>query len=220
MTTITANKSHYIENNVSDAKALLVFAHGAGAGMNHQFLESMTKMLNDEGINVIRFNFPYMVTRFEQGSRRPPDRMPKLIDSYIEILKSITTDLPLFICGKSMGGRVGATLMNASISGKLMETIKGAICIGYPFHPQNKPEKLRLAPLQETQKKIIILQGDRDALGSKEEIEQYDISPLCELTYFQDGDHDLKPRVKSGHTHQAHMKSAVKLMSEFIDDNT
>ena len=114
-----------------------------------------------------------------------------------------------------MGGRVAATL-----SKEQFEQVKGTICLGYPFHPQKKPENLRLAPLQETVLPILILQGDRDALGNKADIESYTISSLCEVYYFEDGDHDLKPRVKSGFTHIQHIKTAITQLVRFIDEKS
>jgi predicted alpha/beta-hydrolase family hydrolase len=128
----------------------------------------------------------------------------------------VNTSLPIFIGGKSMGGRVAATI---ACDKALMTAhqVKGVICLGYPFHPVKKLDKLRLTPLQETQLPILILQGERDALGSKNEIENYEISPKCQIHYFNDGDHDLKPRVKSGFTLKQHRDSAVLKMKGFID---
>jgi len=194
------------------AKALLVFAHGAGADMDSEFISDFTGRLNAINCDVIRFNFPYMDKRAIDGKRRPPDRMPALLTCYEKVLSNITTNLPVFLIGKSMGGRVAATLVADDIN------VSGVICLGYPFHPQKKPEKLRLEPLQKTTKPILIMQGERDALGSKSEIVDYDLSSLCDLVYLTDGDHNLKPRVKSGFTHQQHIESALTAISRFIDE--
>ncbi len=217
---ILSDEHQYVYNSAEQAKALFVFAHGAGADMNHEFMSQIASLLNDNDISVIRFNFPYMIKRSEDGKRRPPDRMPKLLDSYLSLLSCLDTDLPLFIGGKSMGGRVAATLMNETVSGKAIEQLKGGICLGYPFHPQKKPEKLRLEPLQENQKKLLIVQGERDALGSKEEIIDYQLSSLCQLLFLADGDHSLKPRVKSGFTHQQHINTCVQAIVSFINENS
>jgi predicted alpha/beta-hydrolase family hydrolase len=203
-----------IESKVEQATALLIFAHGAGADKSHAFMESFSEALNQEKFNVLRFNFPYMDVRLEDGKRRPPDRMPKLIDCFESVIAELSTDLPVFLIGKSMGGRVAATLAsNESL------IAKGIVCLGYPFHPQKKPEKLRLAPLIETTKPVLILQGTRDALGNKDEIEQYDFSTRCEVVFFEDGDHDLKPRVKSGFTHKQHLAVAVDEIKRFVNAN-
>ena len=201
-------------------KALLVLAHGAGADMNHDFMQEVALLLNNEGVNVLRFNFPYMVKRGVDGKRRPPDRMPKLLECFMSVLSSIESKLPIFIGGKSMGGRVAATLLNETASQENFTKIRGGICLGYPFHPQKKPDKLRLEPLQLTQKKVLIVQGERDALGSKEEIADYQLSTYCQLHFLADGDHNLKPRVKSGFTHQQHIHTSIKSIVSFIDENS
>jgi len=201
-----------IENYVDNAKALVVFAHGAGADKSHEFMEIVSKGLNQQQISVLRFNFSYMDERIEKGNRRPPDRMPKLIGCFEKVLAEVDTSLPIFLAGKSMGGRVAATLVaDENINAQ------GVMCLGYPFHPQKKPEKLRLEPLQETKKPILILQGTRDALGSEEEITDYEISDKCQCIFFSDGDHNLKPRVKSGFTHNEHINNAINDMVKFMD---
>lgn len=212
-----------IENTVDNPIAQIVFAHGAGADMHHEFMEQVSGLLNEQNINVLRFNFPFTDKRIELGKRYPPDRMPKLIDCYKRVIDNLSvmdnkqTMLPLFIGGKSMGSRVAATIAADDDIAKL---IQGVFCFGYPFHPAKKPEKLRLEPLQNTQKPVLILQGDRDTLGSQVEIEQYKVSPLCHTIFLPDGDHSLKPRVKSGYTHQQHIQTAVNAIVKFIQEES
>jgi len=199
------------------AHASVIFSHGAGADKSSDFMSIIAEKLVARGINVLRFNFPYMDKRLIDGRKYPPNRMPVLIDCFLKVLTEQTFALPTFVMGKSMGGRVGATLMT-DIDSQAIFNIKGAICLGYPFHPQKKPESLRLEPLQLTQKPILVVQGERDALGNKDEIEQYSLSPLCQVEFLADGDHDLKPRVKSGFTHQQHINSTIGLIMEFINE--
>lgn len=208
------------------AKAILFLAHGAGADMDHSFIEEVTQLLVKKNIEVVRFNFPFMEKRKLDGKRRPPDRMPKLLLHYLAVLKNYTTELPVFIAGKSMGGRVAATLMSADESNtegdnaaELVNQISGVICLGYPFHPPKKLDKLRLAPLQHALLPVNVIQGDRDALGSYDDIQEYSLPSLVEVSYLADGDHDFKPRVKSGFTHAEHIQTAVNEMSRFIDEH-
>lgn len=208
-----------ILSNVENPIAQIIFAHGAGADMNHEFMVHMTMLFNKANINVLRFNFPYMDKRIALGKRYPPDRMPKLIDCYEKVINDVVettnkAELSLFIGGKSMGSRVAATLGGNEIS----KHIQGVFCLGYPFHPPKKIEKLRLEPLQNTNKPIVIVQGERDTLGSQIEISDYQISDLCETVFLLDGDHSLKPRVKSGFTHQQHMESAAQTIVKFIQE--
>lgn len=204
-----------IENSVATAKALVVFAHGAGADKSHEFMETVSKALNSHNISVLRFNFSYMDVRLAEGNRRPPDRMPKLLQCFQAVIDALDTNLPVFLAGKSMGGRVAATLASDETL-----NVKGVMCLGYPFHPQKKPDKLRLEPLQETRKPILILQGTRDALGSEDDISGYEISQQCHCVFFADGDHNLKPRIKSGYTHTQHINGAVNEMVKFIDERS
>lgn len=94
--------------------------------------------------------------------------------------------------------------------------IKGLICLGYPFHPQGKPERLRTAHLESLETPTLIVQGTRDALGCREEVDGYRLSPAIRLHWLEDGDHDLKPRVKSGFTHNQHIQSCVDAMVVFM----
>ncbi len=213
---------NYLINNIENPIAQVIFAHGAGADMHHEFMEKITTLFNKANINVLRFNFPYMDKRIALGKRYPPDRMPKLIDCYKAVINEFITinnntkALPLFIGGKSMGSRVAATLASDD---ETSELIQGVFCFGYPFHPAKKTEKLRLAPLQNTLKPIFIAQGERDTLGSEVEITDYEISNLCQCFFLVDGDHSLKPRVKSGFSHLQHMESAVHAITQFIQEN-
>jgi predicted alpha/beta-hydrolase family hydrolase len=204
-----------ITNVVDNPKAFVIFAHGAGADKSNEFMDNVTGLLNVQDINVLRFNFSYMDVRLAEGNRRPPDRMPKLLECFETVIKELDTDLPVFLAGKSMGGRVAATLARDKTLNVL-----GVMCLGYPFHPQKKPEKIRLEPLQQTQKPILILQGTRDALGSEDEISGYEFSEQCHCVFFTDGDHNLKPRVKSGFTHNQHLQESVNEMVRFIDGHS
>ena len=91
-------KSFGAKNNTT-----LILAHGAGAGMDHPFMEYFATKLADKGIEVILFNFPYMIKRMEDGKKRPPDRAPVLLEHYRELIQHIRSREKLFIGGKSMG---------------------------------------------------------------------------------------------------------------------
>lgn len=217
MSNIANIKTETLINKADKPRALILLAHGAGADMHHDFMNVMAEKISEHNITVVRFNFPFMIKRAADGKRRPPDRIDKLVDCYKTQLQQLNTTLPIFIGGKSMGGRVAATLVSNELVTELKE-IKGIICIGYPFHPVKKPEKLRLAPLQVAKIPVLIVQGERDALGNKDEISEYDISTQCQLVYLEDGDHDLKPRVKSGFTHQQHINSAITQITRFMNE--
>ena len=88
------------------AAATFLFAHGAGAGMDHEFMTVIAEGLAKQGIRVVRFDFPYMVKRREDGKKRPPDRQPKLLLDFQRHINAFA-DGKLVIGGKSMGGRDG-----------------------------------------------------------------------------------------------------------------
>jgi predicted alpha/beta-hydrolase family hydrolase len=192
---------------------LFVFAHGAGAPATSDFMETIASGLAKQGIRVARFNFPYMKQRVDNGTRRPPERAPKLIDQYQQLIAGIAQ--PMVIGGKSMGGRMASLVASAQLSGN-QDKIKGLACLGFPFHPANKPEQLRSEHFPLIRQAIFIAQGERDKLGSKEEVSGYGLPDGINWLWLEDGDHDLKPRVKSGFTHQAHLQKTIRTMADFI----
>ncbi|WP_198149745.1 alpha/beta family hydrolase [Colwellia sp. MT41] len=224
ITSADGNDINMIFDTVECARAQVIFAHGAGADMSHEFMAEIVRLLNNAAINVVRFNFPFMDKRALTGIKYPPDRMPKLLVCYQAVIEHVLAQqksqaLPLFIGGKSMGSRAAASLVADPevLKANLLSEISAVFCLGYPFHPAKKPEKLRLEPLFTASKTILIVQGERDALGTKEEIISYQLPEHCTCVFLPDGDHSLKPRVKSGYTYQGHMQRAVKEIVDFID---
>ncbi|MDP2501647.1 alpha/beta hydrolase [Vibrio splendidus] len=201
-------------NNViidgEDNPITFVFAHGAGAGMDHEFMQSVAKGLAFKGIRVIRFNFPYMIKRAEDGKRRPPDRAPKLLEAYQDIIKQCDAD-KLVIGGKSMGGRMSSHLSE-------VDKVAAMACLGFPFHPPGKPEKYKGEHLAELQKPCLILQGERDTFGKREEFADFDLSDSIRVEFIPDGDHSFKPRKSSGYTEQQNIALTVEKLSAFIKE--
>ncbi|MEZ8880700.1 alpha/beta fold hydrolase [Vibrio lentus] len=193
-----------------DNPATFVFAHGAGAGMDHEFMQSVAKGLAFKGIRVIRFNFPYMIKRAEDGKRRPPDRAPKLLDAYQEIIEQVDAD-KLVIGGKSMGGRMASHLSE-------VDKVAAMACLGFPFHPPGKPEKYKGEHLAELAKPCLILQGERDTFGKREEFADFDLSDSIRVEFIPDGDHSFKPRKSSGYTEQQNIALTVEKLSAFIKE--
>lgn len=187
-----------------------VFAHGAGAGMDHEFMQSVAKGLAFKGIRVIRFNFPYMIKRAEDGKRRPPDRAPKLLEAYQEIIEQCDAD-KLVIGGKSMGGRMASHLSE-------LDKVAAMACLGFPFHPPGKPEKYKGEHLAELAKPCFILQGERDTFGKREEFADFNLSDSVRVEFIPDGDHSFKPRKSSGYTEQQNIALTVEKLSAFIKE--
>ncbi len=196
--------------NRADAPAArFLFAHGAGAGKDSDFMQYYAKTLSQHHIEVMRFDFPYMQTMIETGKRRPPDRAPKLLEYFTQLIEQQDDDLPLFIGGKSMGGRIASMLLEQTKA-------LGCICMGYPFHPPGKLDKLRIEHLQSMTKPLLIIQGERDTFGTQQQISQYPLSNQIQLAYLPDGDHSFKPRKASGVTLEQNLAQGVKQVLAFI----
>ncbi|WP_354669222.1 alpha/beta family hydrolase [Psychromonas sp. 14N.309.X.WAT.B.A12] len=189
---------------------LFVFAHGAGAPLTSDFMQKVSVGLGEQGIRVARFNFNYMQQRVDTGSRRPPERAPKLVEQFIQLINGF--EQPMVIGGKSMGGRMASLVM----AEHALAQVKGVACLGYPFHPQGKPDKLRIEHLEQVKVPLAIIQGTRDKLGSQEEVANYDLPNALQWHWLEDGDHDLKPRVKSGLTQNGHMQSTIDYLANYI----
>lgn len=208
----------FMTNGPSDGP-LFLFAHGAGAPSDSDFMQKISIGLAEQGICVVRFNFDYMQQRVETGSKRPPERAPKLIKQFADKIKLLTDqkNRAMVIGGKSMGGRMASLVASLLDENKLTE-VKGVACLGFPFHPVGKLDKLRIDHFPLVQQKQLIIQGTRDKLGSFDEVETYKLPQAINWLWLEDGDHDLKPRVKSGFTHQAHLQKTVDCLASFIKE--
>lgn len=199
---------------------IYLFAHGAGADMNSDFMSEVAEKLGEKGLRVIRFNFPYMIKRTEDGKRRPPDRAPKLLAAFEEVIKML--DGPVVVGGKSMGGRMSSLLLAENATREMSEQlpILGSACLGFPFHAPGKEPKNRLDHLQDLAEPLLIVQGTRDTMGTQEDVQDYlkagRISSKIEMAWLTDGNHDLKPRKVSGFSHQEHINTAIDRVAEFV----
>ncbi|MEW5250312.1 alpha/beta family hydrolase [Microbulbifer sp. 2201CG32-9] len=198
------------------ARARFLFAHGAGAPMDSEFMRVISAGLSAHGVEVWRFEFPYMAARRSGGPRRPPNPMPQLLDSlrgFVERADTSAEGIPLLIGGKSLGGRVASLLADELYA---EERIAGLVCFGYPFHPRGKPDQLRTAHLRALNCPTLVLQGSRDPLGSRGEVAGYDLSAALGFRWLEDGDHDFRPRIASGFTQGEHWQKAVEAAAGFM----
>ncbi|WP_447748601.1 alpha/beta fold hydrolase [Pseudomonas nicosulfuronedens] len=195
-----------------EVSATLVLAHGAGAPMDSVFMDDIAARLAERGIAVLRFEFPYMAMRREDGRRRPPNPQKQLLECWRQVYAQVRAGVPgkLAIGGKSMGGRMASLLADELGADAL-------VCLGYPFYAAGKPEKPRVAHLAELKTPTLIVQGERDALGDRSTVEDYLLSPAIHLRWLAAADHDLKPLKASGYTHVDHLASAAKEISNFLD---
>lgn len=176
--------------------------------MDSPFMNAMARKLADRGLRVARFEFPYMRSRRE-GRGRPPDREPVLLQAWRDAVEALGGGDRVVVGGKSMGGRMASMIADEA-------GVRGLVCLGYPFHPPGRPATLRVRHLEALRTPALIVQGTRDALGSREEVEGYTLSPAIRLVWLEDGDHSFKPRVSSGHTEAGHLVAAVEAVAGFM----
>ena len=204
--------SRYLTTGPPDAALSFLCAHGAGAGMGTAFLEAIAGLLAERGIATLRFEFGYMASRGETGSKAFVPKAERLVDEYRAAVSGALSRAPLLIGGKSMGGRV-ASLVADELRGA--GQIAGLVCLGYPFHPPKKPDQLRTAHLQGLSCPALIVQGERDPFGSRGEVEALRLSPAIRFHWAPDGDHDLSPRRSSGHTRAGNLAAAADAVAAF-----
>jgi len=190
-----------------DAAVTLLFAHGAGAAMDSPAMQAAALAFAGAGLRVARFEFGYMAGR-RQGRRAATPRADTLKGEYLAAVDAAGTARKLVIGGKSMGGRVASLVADElHAAGR----VAGLVCLGYPFHPPGRPEQLRTAHLATLATPTLICQGTRDPFGTREEVEGYALSPAIEIAWFEDGDHDLRPRkAVTGLTAAAHRQAMAE----------
>jgi predicted alpha/beta-hydrolase family hydrolase len=143
----------------SSARACYVFAHGAGAGMTHAFMQAIASSLGQLGIASLRFQFPYM----ERGSKRPdsPALCHATVRAAVATAAGMTQGLPLIAGGRSFGGRMSSQAQAASP----LPGVIGLAFLGFPLHPAGRPSDERAQHLLQTSLPLLFLQGDHDELA-------------------------------------------------------
>jgi predicted alpha/beta-hydrolase family hydrolase len=191
----------------SDASRTAVLAQGAGAGMDSPFMSFFAKGLAGRGFQVVRFEFPYMAGYHKTGKNKPPDSQDVLKATWLQVLERVESKV-LVIGGKSMGGRIAILIAYEAAVDRL-------ICLGYPFHPVGKSNQLRVEHLREIKTPTLIMQGERDPSGNREEVGRYKLSSAVQVQWVPDGDHSFRPRKKSGRTELQNWETALGKIETF-----
>ena len=178
--------SHLTTYPSAEAVAALILAHGAGAGQKSAWIVKAAKALAERGITCATFDFPYLT-----AGKKVPDRAPVLEDHWRKMVdegRSRFAELPLFIGGKSMGGRMASHIAAQGVAG-----VSGIVFFGYPLHPPGRPDQRRDAHLPQIAAPMLFVQGSRDTFGNDDEIAAMLPSlPRATLHVIPGGDHSFK----------------------------
>lgn len=191
--------------------AVIIMAHGAGAGMHHPFMVELSKKLADQNVNSVRFNFPYM----EQG-RKSPGSPKKNIETWELVVKHINglfPKLPIFASGKSYGGRMASHMLSSSS----VTSVRGIIYYGFPLHAPGKDSKDRADHLGDIDVPQLFIQGSNDKLASIELIKEV-ISglKLATLVEIDRADHSFNVPKSIGKTRSEIIEELVGSSLSFI----
>ena len=196
-----------------EARACYVLAHGAGAGMTHPFLADIAQGLSQRGITTLRYQFPYM----EQGSRRPD--APKLAQATVRAAvmeaSGLVPELPLFVGGKSFGGRMSSQAQAASP----LPGVRGLVFLGFPLHPPGKPSDQRAEHLFDVQIPMLFLQGSRDEFANLPLLQALigRLGQRATLKLFADADHSFHVPARTGRKDSEVRTELMDVLAEWID---
>ncbi|PYP40367.1 MAG: alpha/beta hydrolase [Gemmatimonadetes bacterium] len=186
----------HLLNVPPDARALLVLAHGAGAGMRHPFLERAAAALAASRIATYRYEFPYM-ERHAQRPDPPAVAEARVREAVAEAARA-APGLPLLAGGKSFGGRMTSQAQaNAALAG-----VRGLVFFGFPLHPPGRPSTARAEHLSQVQVPMLFLQGTRDEFATRELLRGVidNLGRRATVHLVDDGDHSFKVPKRTGKT--------------------
>ncbi len=190
----------------SQAKACFIFAHGAGAGMSHPFMEAVASGLAARDVASLRYQFPYM----EKGSRRPdsPVVAQATVRTAVAEAGRRCPGLLLIAGGKSFGGRM-TSQAQAVIP---LEGVRGLVFLGFPLHPAGKPSSDRAEHLSDVRVPMLFVQGTRDNLAELRLLEPVveSLGPLASLHLVREADHSFHVLARSG-------RNDREVMEEILD---
>jgi predicted alpha/beta-hydrolase family hydrolase len=194
------------------ATALYLFAHGAGAGMRHPFMEAVSHTLAARRIATLRYEFPYMT-----AGRRMPDRHGTLVETVRAAARSaaeLAPDLPLFAGGKSMGGRMTST----AAAEQTLAGVQGIVFHGFPLHRPGDDSDARSDHLADVALPMLFLQGTRDRLAEPDRVRRVceRLEPRATLHVVEGADHGFSVLKRSGRTDSEVQEELADAVSGWI----
>ena len=208
----TANAVSALLLRPPSARACFVFAHGAGAGMTHEFMEKVAAGLGDRGIATLRYQFPYM----EKASRRPdpPAIAHATVRAAVAEAARCCPGLAIFAGGKSFGGRMTSQAQaSAPLAG-----VRGLAFLGFPLHPAGKPSDTRAEHLGDVSVPMLFVQGTRDKLAELALLEPVvkRLGTSASLHLVQEADHSFHVLARSGRNDSDVINEIVNTLSAWI----
>jgi predicted alpha/beta-hydrolase family hydrolase len=178
----------------AESQACLVFAHGAGAGMDHPFMAAVADGLEDLGFATLRYQFPYMESRSKRPD--PPGLCHATVRAAAAAARELVPSLPLFAGGKSFGGRMTSQAQALSP----LPHVHGIGFLGFPLHPPKEPSVARAQHLFKIKIPLLFLQGARDAFADLALLQPLvkQLGQAATLILFEDADHSFHVPVRSG----------------------
>jgi uncharacterized protein len=195
------------------ARACFVFAHGAGAGMTHSFMEQVATGLAERGIATLRYQFPYM----EKASKRPdpPAIAHATVRAAVAEAARHCPGLPLIAGGKSFGAR----MTSQAQAKQPLAGVRGLAFFAFPLHPAGKPSIDRADHLGDVHVPMLFLQGTHDKLAElnllKPVVEK--LKPLAKLHLVEAADHSFHVPARSGRNDRAVMDEILDAFATWID---
>lgn len=187
-----------------------ILAHGAGAGMDHEFITYFHERLAQSGISAVKFNFPY-----KERGRRAPDRAPLLEETFRAVIQAVRNEWAperLFVGGKSMGGRMASHLAAEGAA------VAGLFLLGYPLHPPGKPERMRREHLASITCPTLFIQGTRDSLCRldllRAELER--MPARVELYVVEGGNHSFQVLKSMGRSNQEVLREIARRLTDWM----
>lgn len=199
-----------IPDELNSGNPLLILAHGSGNDMNSAFLNTISEGIQEQGINVVRFNFPYKV-----AGKNVPDRSEILENAWQLVIKWALENLEfdgLFIGGKSMGARI-----SSMVAGEF-ENIRGLVFLGYPIHPPGKFDETRDEYIYLVHRPMLFIQGTRDPFA-RMDLLQHTLSDLRDrvtLHWIEGGDHAFRVLVRQGVSYPDTLKRVSELVVQWV----
>ena len=182
----------------------IALAHGAGVGPQHIAMVTLARELSTHGLRVVRFAFPYMA-----AGRSRPDRDEVLLDTWRAVIAALGDPSQLAIAGRSLGGRMASVVADEC-------GVRALVCFAYPFHPPGKPETMRTEHLGDLRTPTLIVQGERDPFGDRDEVPGFGLPERIRIAWITDGDHGYMPRKRSGVTIEENIAAAATAAATFL----